>query len=195
MIQRRFLRRVTPFWKRCTIRKIVLPSKTQKQITELSENLSEHFDKNKRILIVGSHSQKTLTAQVIDSVLDYHLYRVDLASIINKYIGETEKNLKKVLDYADSKNLILFFDEADALFGKRTDVSDAHDRFANLEISWLLQRIADFEGIVVLASNEKGIISDEVLEHLGIKVTIHVEEEEDQKEEKQENSLLRSKNK
>ena len=181
MIQRRFLRRVTPFWKRCTARKIVLPSKTQKQITELSKNLSEHFDKNKRILIIGSHSQKTLTAQVIDSVLDSPLYRVDLASIVNKYIGETEKNLKKVLDYADSKKWILFFDEADALFGKRTDVSDAHDRFANLEISWLLQRIEDYEGIVVLASNEKGRISDEVLEQLGIKVTIEIEEEEDQK--------------
>ena len=182
MIQRRFLRRVTPFWKRCTIRKIVLPSKTQKQITELSENLSEHFDKNKRILIVGLHSQKTLTAQVIDSVLDYPLYRVDLASIVNKYIGETEKNLKKVLDYADSKNLILFFDEADALFGKRTDVSDAHDKFANLEISWLLQRIEDYEGIVVLASNEKGRISTDVLEKLGIKVTIEIEEEDEDKE-------------
>ncbi len=182
MIQRRFLRRVTPFWKRCTVRKIVLPSKTQKQITELSENLSEQFDKNKRILIIGSHSQKTLTAQVIDSFLDSPMFRIDVGAVVSKYIGETEKNLKKVLDYADSNNLILLFDEADALFGKRTDVSDAHDKFANLEVSWLLQRIEDYEGMVVLASNEKGRISDEVLEQLGIKVTIEIEEEDEDEE-------------
>jgi SpoVK/Ycf46/Vps4 family AAA+-type ATPase len=112
------------------------------------------------------------------------MFRIDVGAVVSKYIGETEKNLKKVLDYADSKNLILLFDEADALFGKRTDVTDAHDRFANLEISWLLQRIENYEGIVVLASNEKGRISDEVLERLGIKVTIEIEEEEDEDEEK-----------
>ncbi len=112
------------------------------------------------------------------------MFRIDVGAVVSKYIGETEKNLKKVLDYANSNNLILLFDEADVLFGKRTAVSDAHDRFANLEINWLLQRIADFEGIVVLASNEKGRISDEVLEQLGIKVTIEIEEEEHQEEEK-----------
>ncbi|MHA1203067.1 MAG: AAA family ATPase, partial [Candidatus Heimdallarchaeaceae archaeon] len=146
MIRRRSIHRITPFWKRCTVRKIVLPSKVQKQITEICENVSENFDKYNRILLIGKPSQNTMTAQVIDSVLNYPLYRVDLASIVNKYIGETEENLKKVLDYAESKDWILFFDEADALFGKRTDVSEAHDKFANLEISWLLQRIEAFEG-------------------------------------------------
>jgi SpoVK/Ycf46/Vps4 family AAA+-type ATPase len=180
MIKRRFIRRITPFWKRRAARKIVLPSKIQKQITEISENVSKQFDEYNRILLIGKPSQNTMSAKVIDFVLDYPLYRVDLASIVNKYIGETEKNLKKVLDYAERKDCILFFDEADALFGKRTDVSDAHGRYANLEVSWLLQRIEAYEGIVVLASNEKGRISVDVLEKLCIKVTLEIEEDEDE---------------
>lgn len=184
MIKRRFIRRITPFWKRRAARKIVLPSKIQKQINEISENISKQFDEYNRILLIGMSSQNTLTAKALDSVLDSPMYRVDLASIINKYVGETEKNLNKLVAYAEREDLILFFDEADALFGKRTDVSDAHGKYANMDISWLLERIADFEGIVILASNEKGRISNEVLEKLGIEVTIQTEEEEDQEEEK-----------
>ncbi len=180
MIKRRFIQRLTPFWKRCATKKIVLPSKVQKQINEISGNISKQFDKYNRILLIGKSSQNTMSAQVIDSVLDYPMFRIDLGSIVSKYIGETEKNLDKLFSKAENKDWILFFDEADALFGKRTDVSDANDRFANLEISWLLQRIEDYEGIVVLASNEKGRISNEVLEQLGIKVTIEIEEDEDE---------------
>ena len=82
------------------------------------------------------------------------LYRIDLSQVVSKYIGETEKNLEKVFAAAESKDWILFFDEADALFGKRTDVRDSHDRFANVEVSYLLQRAEAYGGLVVLATND-----------------------------------------
>src|SRR4029078_4524387 len=88
---------------------------------------------------------------------------IDLAMIVSKYIGETEKNLGRVFDAAEHRRWILFFDEADALFGKRTRVEDSRDRFANQEISFLLQRIEDFDGVVILASNFKSNIDDAVL--------------------------------
>jgi SpoVK/Ycf46/Vps4 family AAA+-type ATPase len=83
------------------------------------------------------------------------VYKVDLSLVVSKYIGETEKNLARVFDEAQHKGWILFFDEADALFGKRTETKDAHDRYANQEISFLLQRIETFDGIAILASNQK----------------------------------------
>ncbi|PKN63123.1 MAG: AAA family ATPase [Deltaproteobacteria bacterium HGW-Deltaproteobacteria-15] len=96
---------------------------------------------------------KTLTATVIGKRLNLDVYRVALSSVISKYIGETEKNLERIFGRAENMRCILFFDEADALFGKRTTVSDAHDRYANQEVSYLLQRIEDFAGVVILASN------------------------------------------
>lgn len=98
---------------------------------------------------------KTLTASLIAKLVNKPLYRIDLSLIVSKYIGETEKNLSTIFDQAENKNWILFFDEADALFGKRTKVSDAHDRYANQEVSYLLQRVEDFSGLVILASNLK----------------------------------------
>ncbi len=96
---------------------------------------------------------KTMAAQVIASELQVDLYKVDLARVVSKYIGETEKNLGRIFDEAETSNAVLFFDEADALFGKRTDVSDAHDRYANIEVSYLLQKMEESSGIVILASN------------------------------------------
>jgi SpoVK/Ycf46/Vps4 family AAA+-type ATPase len=81
---------------------------------------------------------------------------VDLSGVVNKYIGETEKRLKQVFDACERANVLLFFDEADALFGQRTQVKDAHDRFANIEIDYLLQRMEQFEGVAILATNRKG---------------------------------------
>lgn len=103
-----------------------------------------------------SGTGKTMAAQVISRSLGMKLYRVDLAGVINKYIGETEKRLKQVFDACERANVMLFFDEADALFGQRTQVKDAHDRFANIEIDYLLQRMEQFEGIGILATNRKG---------------------------------------
>src|SRR5690606_40003499 len=88
------------------------------------------------------------------------VYRIDLSMVVSKYIGETEKNLANVFDLAENKNWILFFDEADALFGKRTATKDSKDRYANQEISYLLQRVEDFPGLVILATNLKANIDD-----------------------------------
>lgn len=96
---------------------------------------------------------KTMAAQIVAHELGMDVYRIDLSSMVSKYIGETEKNLERVFTEAESSNAILFFDEADALFGKRADTKEAHDRYANLEISYLLQRMDTFDGVTVLATN------------------------------------------
>ena len=107
-----------------------------------------------RALFVGpSGAGKTMAAAWLATRLGLPLYRVDLAAVISKYIGETEKNLAQLLARAESAEVILLFDEADALFGKRSEVNDSHDRYANIEISYLPQKMDQFEGIAVLASN------------------------------------------
>jgi SpoVK/Ycf46/Vps4 family AAA+-type ATPase len=103
---------------------------------------------------------KTLTACLLGKSTGRDVYRVDLSPVVTKYIGETEKNLAKVFDHAQRKGWILFFDEADALFGKRSEINDAHDRYANQEISYLLQRLETFDGVAILSSNHKNIIDD-----------------------------------
>lgn len=103
---------------------------------------------------------KTLTACLLGKHTGRDVYRVDLSIIVSKYIGETEKNLARIFDYAEKHDWILFFDEADALFGKRTQTSSANDRYANQETSYLLQRIEDFPGIIILASNLKSNIDE-----------------------------------
>jgi len=101
----------------------------------------------------GSGTGKTMAAEVIANALGMDLYRIDLARVVNKYIGETEKNLDRVFSAAEGANAILFFDEADALFGRRSEVNDAHDRYANIEVSYLLQKMEEYDGIAILASN------------------------------------------
>ena len=103
---------------------------------------------------------KTLTATLLGKEAQVDVYRIDLSKIVSKYIGETEKNMANVFDQAQHKNWILFFDEADALFGKRTEGSSSNDRHANQEVAYLLQRIEDFPGVVILASNLKDNIDD-----------------------------------
>jgi hypothetical protein len=112
-----------------------------------------------RVLFYGpSGTGKTLTATLLGNHFDKEVYRIDLSQVVSKYIGETEKNLEKVFSKAENKNWILFFDEADALFGKRTSVQNSHDRYANQEVSYLLQRIEDYPGLLILASNFKNNI-------------------------------------
>lgn len=103
---------------------------------------------------------KTVTASLLGKSTGREVYRVDLSMVVSKYIGETEKNLAALFDKAEHKNWILFFDEADALFGKRTQVRDAHDRYANQEVSFLLQRIETFGGLIILASNLAGNVDE-----------------------------------
>jgi AAA+ superfamily predicted ATPase len=114
-----------------------------------------------RSLFYGpSGTGKTLTATLIGAEVGVDVYRIDLSMVVSKYIGETEKNLAGVFDQAEHKNWILFFDEADALFGKRTQTTSSNDRHANQEISYLLQRVEDYPGIVILATNLKGNIDE-----------------------------------
>lgn len=103
---------------------------------------------------------KTMAAEVLASELNLEIYKIDLSSVVSKYIGETEKNLSRIFQEAEDSNAILFFDEADALFGKRSEVKDAHDRYANIEINYLLQRVEEFDGLVVLATNLRRNIDD-----------------------------------
>jgi hypothetical protein len=109
---------------------------------------------------------KTMAAEVLAAELRLPLYRIDLSQVVNKYIGETEKNLRRLFDAADASDVILFFDEADALFGKRTEVKDAHDRYANLEISYLLERMERFKGLAILATNRKKDLDEAFLRRL-----------------------------
>lgn len=155
---------------------IILPADTKRQLQELSDqvvNRSTVYDtwgfgqflnrgKGITALFSGpSGTGKTMAAEILanpkdrDSSRVFKLYRIDLASIVSKYIGETEKNLKKVFDVAEKSGIIIFFDEADALFGKRTEVRDSHDRYANLEVNYLLQRMEDYRGLAILATNNK----------------------------------------
>jgi ATPase family associated with various cellular activities (AAA) len=107
-----------------------------------------------KVLFAGeSGTGKTMAAQVLGAELGLEMFRVDLAGTVSKYIGETEKNLERIFTAADGSNAILFFDEADALFGKRSEVSDSHDRYANMEVAYLLQRMEAYPGAVILATN------------------------------------------
>jgi len=152
---------------------LVLTATTGEQIQELmmwmkhEKTLMQDWGLQKRLkpgyktLFYGPPGTgKTLTATLLGKKLDRDVYRIALSSVVSKYIGETEKNLDKIFATAENMNCILFFDEADSLFGKRTNVSDAHDRYANQEVSYLLQRIEEFPGVVVLASNFSNNIDD-----------------------------------
>jgi hypothetical protein len=152
---------------------LILDSSTLKQIDEIKAfinhgntlmndwNLKLKLRPGHRSLFYGpSGTGKTMTACLLGKYTNKSVYKIDLSMVVSKYIGETEKNLSKVFEQAEHKNWILFFDEADALFGKRTKVEDAHDRYANQEVSYLLQRIEYFDGIVILASNMKSNMDD-----------------------------------
>jgi hypothetical protein len=127
----------------------------------LDENLGRKVKPGYRVLFYGPPGTgKTLTAALLGKQFCKDVYRVDLSQIVSKYIGETEKNLEGVFKRAESKDWILFFDEADALFGKRTNVQSAHDKYANQEVSYLLQRVEDYAGLLILASNFKNNLDE-----------------------------------
>jgi len=147
---------------------LVLPQATNQQIAEL-ENWVKHQDTimnqwnmkrwvkpGYRALFHGPPGTgKTLTALIVGKKTNRDVFRIDLSMVVSKFIGETEKNLSQLFDRAKNKDWILFFDEADALFGKRTNVRDAHDKYANQEVAYLLQRIENHNGLIILASNFK----------------------------------------
>jgi hypothetical protein len=119
------------------------------------------------VLFAGdSGTGKTMAAEVLANDLQLNLYRIDLSSVVSKYIGETEKNLRRLFDAAEDGGMILFFDEADALFGKRSEVQDSHDRYANIEVNYLLQRIESYRGLAILATNMKDALDSAFLRRL-----------------------------
>jgi hypothetical protein len=113
-----------------------------------------------------SGTGKTLAAEVLANVLGLELYRIDLSAVVSKYIGETEKNLRRVFDAAEHSGAILLFDEADALFGKRSEVRDSHDRYANIEVSYLLQRMECYRGLAILTTNHKAALDGAFMRRL-----------------------------
>lgn len=152
---------------------LILPEETRSQLLELEiwlkhkDFLLKEWEMQRKLkpgykaLFFGPPGTgKTLTAALLGKRMGLDVYRIDLSRLVSKYIGETEKNLAKVFDRAERQNWILFFDEADALFGKRTSVSDAHDRYSNQEVSYLLQRIEEYDGLVILATNLKNNLDE-----------------------------------
>lgn len=118
-----------------------------------------------------SGTGKSMAAEVIANALRLNLYRIDLSAVVSKYIGETEKNLRRVFDAAEEGGALLFFDEADALFGKRSEVKDSHDRYANIEINYLLQRMEEYSGVAVLATNMRAALDTAFVRRLRFIVT------------------------
>jgi SpoVK/Ycf46/Vps4 family AAA+-type ATPase len=117
--------------------------------------------KGLNVLFAGpSGTGKTMAAEIMANELALDLYKIDLSTVVSKYIGETEKNLARIFAEAETSNAILFFDEADALFGKRSEVRDSHDRYANIEISYLLQKMEEYEGVTILATNLRKNMDD-----------------------------------
>jgi len=152
---------------------LVLPAATLEQFEEIQhwilhgQQLLHDWEMSKKLqpgftsLFSGPPGTgKTLSACLIGKRCGRDVYKIDLSMIVSKWVGETEKNLDSIFNLAEHKQWIIFFDEADALFGKRTKVSDAHDRYANQEVSFLLQRVEEFNGVVILASNMKTNIDD-----------------------------------
>jgi len=160
---------------------IVLPSAESDLLRQIAEQVAQRTtvyekwgfgEKMSRGLGISalfsgdSGTGKTMAAEVIANDLRLNLYRIDLSAVVSKYIGETEKNLRRMFDAAENGGAILFFDEADALFGKRSEVKDSHDRYANIEINYLLQRMEAYRGLAILATNMKSALDTAFLRRL-----------------------------
>ena len=136
--------------------------------------VNHKFKKGFMVMLYGPPGTgKTLLAGALANTYGIDMYRVDLSQVVSKYIGETEKNLELLFDRLEGKNCMLFFDEADALFGKRADVQDAQDRFANQEVSYLLQRIENFDGLTVLATNFENNLDDAFKRRINVMINVH----------------------
>lgn len=169
-----------PVVSRFTLEELVLPPAQAQQIEEICQAMraltTVHYtwgtarawnEGGLAVLFGGPPGTgKTMAAEALAQALELPMYRIDLSQVVNKYIGETEKNLKRIFDAAEIADCILFFDEADALFGKRTEVKDAHDRFANIEISYLLERMERFKGLAILATNRKKDLDEAFMRRL-----------------------------
>ncbi|GAA4160164.1 hypothetical protein GCM10022217_23820 [Chryseobacterium ginsenosidimutans] len=145
-----------------------------------SWGMGKHLLPGYRALFYGpSGTGKTLTATLLGKEFQREVYRIDLSQVVSKYIGETEKNLEKIFTQAENKNWILIFDEADALFGKRTQTKSSNDRYANQEVSYLLQRVENFNGLIILTTNFKNNIDDAFLRRFNCLVSYNKPDADD----------------
>jgi SpoVK/Ycf46/Vps4 family AAA+-type ATPase len=175
--------RITP---KATWNDIVLPEQQHILLRHIADQVNQRnkvYDswgfrrRNSRglgmtVLFAGeSGTGKTMGAEILANHLQLDLYRIDLSAVVSKYIGETEKNLRKLFDAAEDGGALLFFDEADALFGKRSEVKDSHDRYANIEVNYLLQRLEAYQGLAILATNLKSGLDDAFTRRLRFCVT------------------------
>jgi ATPase family associated with various cellular activities (AAA) len=173
---------------------IVLPGDRMAQLREICNHVKYRsrvygdwgfghklaLGKGLAVLFAGpSGTGKTMAAGILAAELGLDLYKIDLSTVISKYIGETEKNLSRIFDEAETSNAILFFDEADALFGKRSEVRDSHDRYANVEVGFLLQRMEEYEGIAILATNFRKNMDDAFVRRLHFTVEFPFPDQED----------------
>jgi len=182
-----------PVQPRFALADLMLPAKQEAQVAELihaMRNLTRvHYEwgtvrawseSGLSALFSGAPGTgKTMAAEVIAGEVGVPMFRIDLSQVVNKYIGETEKNLRRLFDAADATDVILFFDEADALFGKRTEVKDAHDRYANLEVSYLLERMERFKGLAILATNRRKDLDEAFLRRLRFAIEFPLPEVEE----------------
>ncbi len=184
-------RKITPKY---TLADIILPPDQMVQLQEICDRAKHRavvygqwgFDrklslgKGLNILFSGSPGTgKTMAAEVIANELQIDLYKIDLSQVVSKYIGETEKSLDRIFTAAQSTNAILFFDEADALFGKRSQVKDAHDRYANIEVGYLLQKMEEYEGVAILATNLRDNMDDAFVRRIHIIIEFPFPDESD----------------
>jgi AAA+ superfamily predicted ATPase len=135
-----------------------LPDQQKSTLQEIASQVNQH---NSAFFTGGTG--KTMACEALANELNLKLYRVDLSQLVSKYIGETEKNLDRIFDAAEDKDWVLFFDEADALFGKRTEVKDSHDRYANIELNYLFQRMEAYRGLAILGTNIKDALDEAFL--------------------------------
>ncbi|MBE2222687.1 MAG: ATP-binding protein [Anaerolineae bacterium] len=174
--------KITPLY---TWADIVLPEETKTQLHEICRRVACRYQvlhqwgfdsklslgKGTNALFSGpSGTGKTMAAEIVARELGLDLYKIDLSGVVSKYIGETEKNLDRIFRAAENANAILFFDEADALFGKRSEVRDSHDRYANIEISYLLQKMEEYPGLTILATNLRQNLDDAFVRRLAFMV-------------------------
>ena len=185
--------KITP---RSTWSDIVLPAGRLAQLREICDSMRHRprvyeewgfgrklsLGKGLNALFAGPPGTgKTMAAEILAGELGLDLYKIDISAMVSKYIGETEKNLARIFAEGRSSNAILFFDEADAIFGKRTEVQDAHDRYANIEVSYLLQRIEEYEGMVILATNLRNNIDEAFVRRLHFMLELPLPAAEDRR--------------
>ena len=175
--------------KNASLNELRIPEHSRQVLQELitlleQENIPARTQRiqnvKRRVTVLCTGNDRSLrseTAHALANELKLEIFCIDLSGIVNKYIGETEKNLRKVFETAEKSNAVLFFDEADDLLGSRSEVKDAHDRYSNVDINYLFQRIQEYQGLIVLATNSKDKIKSNYLRHIDLLIELDESDE------------------